>query len=502
MTSEGKPEDEKPPVGESLTEMRSALTGADPEGLIRRAVARPTQVEILPQATTPTTDQYLWKAIRNRTEAVGYDQLTAFLSDVFCKEKVVDVIGDRACPEASQVGLSPTHIPSDDYFSRVSAYEPYKAAVEMFLTIRCGVVIRPGVDGDDRTAYLGKTPPLLPYLAERIREMFPTASLEELVKSADKSPFCSEILVHRFTCPCMIELIWSYWHEEGMLVQAMAAVALRFQNRALPGGHRGLAQLTLGPLRPLSNLLWGYVQDDQPNRLSVFRRAHEYDHQYGLRLVGKALSEFQPTDSRSKFLEAFHSLLHTTAQFYRQYDNKMIVADAFPVLNALKEVHLILAHGADNQFGDLPWTARVEMLVQQYLLARHELREFLGGRPMVPYREAWMAQVDQIKSLLGWTDVSVTHFNDLARYGEQLLLSIRYGNWMGKPSSPSDSPSQMAKNWAVDWREEVQGYVHAYRVVTGIDLSDVSTMARADQRAIQPSALLAQRLLEQQQVRR
>ena len=50
------------------------------------------------------------------------------------------------------------------------------------------------------------------------------------------------------------------------------------------------------------------------------------------------------------------------------------------MLNALKEVHLILSQGAHNQFGDLPSTARIEMLMQQWLLARPEFREFLPTR--------------------------------------------------------------------------------------------------------------------------
>ena len=58
------------------------------------------------------------------------------------------------------------------------------------------------------------------------------------------------------------------------------------------------------------------------------------------------------------------------------------------MLNALKDLHLILAEGAHNQYGDLPWTARVEMLIEQWLLARPEMREFLGGRAMVPIPSA------------------------------------------------------------------------------------------------------------------
>ena len=64
-----------------------------------------------------------------------------------------------------------------------------------------------------------------------------------------------------------------------------------------------------------------------------------------------------------------------------------MVADGFPVLNALSEVHLLLTQGAHNQYGDLPWTARQEMLMQQWLLARPEMREFLPRRIMVDYPE-------------------------------------------------------------------------------------------------------------------
>ena len=70
-----------------------------------------------------------------------------------------------------------------------------------------------------------------------------------------------------------------------------------------------------------------------------------------------------------------------------------------------------------------------------------------------------------MKTLQGWTDVTVTHFRDLAVFGEQILLSIRYGDWIDL------NDENHAKNWARYWRPEVQGYIHAYRIVTGIDLT-------------------------------
>jgi hypothetical protein len=287
----------------------------------------------------------------------------------------------------------------------------------------------------------------------------------------------------------MVELLWSYWHEEGMLVQTMNAVSRRFQNVRSGNGHDPLANLEIDPLRPLGNLIWGYTQDEQ-HRLTVTRRNYEYDHHYGLRLHGKAVQGLRAADTRSKFLEALHHLLRVSAGFYKQDDDTTVKADAFPVLNALKEVHLILSQGAHNQFGDMPSTARIEMLLQQWLLGRPEFREFLPTRLMVAYPETWMDRVDAMKKLQGWTDTSVLHFRNLAIFGEQLLLSIRYGNW-----SDVHEPNQ-AFNWARFWRPQVQGYSHAYRAATGVDLSVVSPDGSIDARL--PSLLLQQRLFEQQ----
>src|SRR5262249_44201883 len=67
-----------------------------------------------------------------------------------------------------------------------------------------------------------------------------------------------------------------------------------------------------------------------------------------------------------------------------------------------------------------------------------------------------------------WTDVSVLHFRNLGTFGEQILLSIRFGAW-----SDVNDPVQAA-NWARYWRAEIQGYIHAHRAVTGVDLTDTS----------------------------
>jgi hypothetical protein len=226
--------------------------------------------------------------------------------------------------------------------------------------------------------------------------------------------------------------------------------------------------------------------------LSVLRRAHEYEHEYGFPLHGRAVASLRSADRRSKFLEAFHNLLHRAVLFYKEDDDTTHVADGFPVLNALKETHYVLSQGAHNQFGDLPATARQEMLIEQWLLGRSEMREFLGSRPMVAYPEAWMDRVDTIKTLKGWTDVSVVHFHDLAVFGEQLLLSIRWGAWS------TISEPVVGKQWARAWRPEIQGYVHAIRATLGIDLGAELISARDEtERYLPPSVHLRRRLSAQ-----
>lgn len=462
------------------------------------------QVTLQRTANVPTSDQPLWAAIRNRTGAMGFNAYNDFINRVMCvktlttdKEEL-----DRKITLDAQKSLL------FEPLSGVDGYNLLKAATEAFLLIECGVAVeRPKDSITGEPAVLpsalvpGETSRLgtpitfaqinfllgqylganrLPYLSRIVGQLN--------LDGSEVDPFCYGILKNRYSCPLLLELIWSYWHEEGMLVQTLNAISWRFQNRRTPSGRDPLAHLELDPLRPLNSLLWGYMQDEQ-HRLTVPRRAYEYDHHYGLTLEGKAVPKLQSADSRSKFLEAFHNLLYLCTIFFKEDDDTTRIADAFPLLNGLREVHLILAEGAHNQYGDLPWTARVEMLIQKWLLARPEMREFLRGRYMVPYEEPWMGAVDTMKSLQGWTDTSVTHFVRLANCGEPVLLSVRNGDWIGVIDP------QQARNWARYWRPEIQGYIHAYRAVTGVDLTaDVVSPQGLSLRYTQPSILLRQRL--------
>lgn len=462
-----------------------------------------------------TPDQMLWTLIRNRTLAIGFRRYKEFIDGVLTRG--IDVRNGRG-----QV-LN---------FTGTQAYQVLKQATDAFLMQECGILgpdnacVEPAgflnpesmereLATDSAQAdtflepearrYAQTTPVTLDELKGLRQQFYEQLKLENVVtlpylriirdrlsdipikEPGEVKSNCYGVLRSRLTGPLTMELIWSYWHEEGMLVQTLNAILARFQNRRLVEGVDPLARFELDPLRPLANLFWGFAEDEL-HRLTVRRRAFEYDHEYGLKLIGRAITDQRTSDSRSKFVESFHTLLHLCHLFFKEDDDTTVIADGFPLLNALRETHLVLAEGAHNQFGDLPSTARAEMLIMQWLLARPEMREFLGGRVMVPYEEEWMDRVDTMKQIQGWSDTSITNTRDMGVFGEQLLLGIRYGNW-----SVINDPQQAA-NWARYWRPEIQRYNHAYRAATGVNLTD-----KVD--ATMPAKLLQRRLAAQRRAR-
>jgi hypothetical protein len=467
---------------------------SDPIIVLPRPFASGDDVAVTMRRTAvpPTSDQALWVAIRNSTNAIGFDSYSRFIEVVVCGEWPDPVFeaAARRPPKGTRHTLRKVKRRTALPFPNVDRYRLLKAATEVFLMIHCGVDLDDfrGVDLDAESRRLNRTVDrsdleeqmrdylvqvatgtgevldVLPYLGLIRLKLGDVAIVGGDGDEDDAAAVCYGILAEKLANPCFLELIWSYWHEEGFLVRTLNAISWRFQNRtAAPPGRDPLAGLDIDPLRPLNNLIWGYLQDEQ-HRLSTLRRAYEYDHHYGLVLASRPGPPVRGADSRSRFVEAFHHLLTLSWEFHRQDDDTTVIADGFGVLNALKEVHLLLTEGAHNQFGDLPWTARHEMLMQQWILSRPEMRDFLASRTMVAHPETWMAPVDAMNKLQGWSDTSILHFRDLGVFGEQLLLSIRFGAW-----TAVIEPEQAA-NWARYFRAEIQGYIHAYRAVTGVDL--------------------------------
>lgn len=456
----------------------------------------------------------LFKSIEDSTNRISFNLYNDYVNRIFCHDGNTD--------EKFKVFSSKRFLPFND----TDSYRMLKVATEAFLMLNAGVCCEVENKGDDEEGiknllskkgihfaasdndhfsklwkeYLvdEKGVMVLPYLY-LIRQKFGDIGItttwiddqieRELCKcgkeQSELALECFGIVRQRLICPLFLELIWSYWQEEGMLVQSINAVALRFQNMKTPGSRDPLAEMEISHLRPLNNVLWGYVQDQQ-HLLSIQRRAYEYDHHYGITLQGKAIPTLNSADSRIRFLEAFHGLLNITSKYYVDTANKLVEPDAFPLLNAIRDVHFVIAEGMHNQYGDLPTTARMEMLMQQWIFARAEFGQFLPGRAAIPFTEPWMDRVASMNKLQGWTDTSPIHFDYLAKYGEQILLSIRFGDW-----SSQNRTRQDAAIWANYFRNQIQGYIHSYKTATGVDLSAVQVGLKVD--STPPAFLLAKR---------
>ena len=432
-------------------------------------------------------DAALWRSIKERVNAYSFKQYQRFMNSVcggdYNSYEPLDYEGKEVGADRSAIADKIIDLERKRKlpFTDTDSYRTIKVLTEAFLLANCATDLTSfkdyslpveGGNGISTIPFLEIIRRKLNDLAIKPKEISQVLDLfrNEPIPSDGNIPDmepqdCYGILQESLTNPCFIELIWNYWHEESMLVQSVNAITRRFQNVRGPQKQDPLAGMEIAPLRPLNNLLWGYIQDEQ-NRLTIQRRAYEYDHHYGFSIQGKAVRTLRSADSRANFLEAFHNLLHLCAKFYKQEDDTTKVPDGYPILTSLRETHLLLSQGMHNQYGDLPFTSRVEMMMQQWMLARPEFREFLPTRTMTAYPEPWMDRVSAMNQIQGWTNTSPVSFSYLGIYGETILLSIRFGNW-----ADSGANSDMASFWASFFRNEIQGYIHAYRVVTGVDLT-------------------------------
>src|SRR5262249_42726089 len=142
-----------------------------------------------------------------------------------------------------------------------------------FLSRRVGVHLTPAELDTSWNQYLkdvnGTPNATLPYLALIREKLRDSALIGDILDGAlcdcgrdkEEPPFgedrCYGIIRSKLTSPCFLELIWSYWHEEGMLVQTMNSITTRFQNLRGPSESDPLRMMEIDPLRPLNNLLWG-----------------------------------------------------------------------------------------------------------------------------------------------------------------------------------------------------------------------------------------------------
>jgi hypothetical protein len=284
----------------------------------------PFDVNLQGANISDTTVQGLWELIRIRTKDSEFSLYETFIDSVLCPKAgtFVDPTIEAARTNANLM-------------TGVDAYQLVRVATEAFLLARCtdGLLLPEGHVTEDDSRVGGKPRNLGKALTDYLGNGKRLPYIDLIIKGLDinqVTPFCGTLPTGDNLC--FMELIWSYWIEEAMVVQSINAISLRFQNKRGPGERDPLANFETHPLRPLSNLLWGYVQDED-HRLTIARRSYEYEHEYGLSLVGKAVPQMRPADRRSNFLGAFHNLLHHASVYYDRAANLTVRADGFPLLN-------------------------------------------------------------------------------------------------------------------------------------------------------------------------
>ena len=233
-----------------------------------------------------TAGQVFWANLRDCVAKRSYRRYERFISFILCSSKDHD--GEPHFSEHDRhdvLSMSGQHRSDRGCWFRhgVRAYEVLKTATEAFLL--CHACCQDSIHPEHGSTASDGVELYLAQLAEQLKNqgVMPTHERD--------FPFCGTGFRERL---CLYELIWSYWIESAMLVQTMNAISLRFQNRRVSiNGRDPLGSLELHPLRRLNNLLWGYVQSDN-DRITVRRRALEYEHEYGLCLIGKAVGDRSP----------------------------------------------------------------------------------------------------------------------------------------------------------------------------------------------------------------
>ena len=321
--------------------LRASIPGSEPAVIIDLAftVAPGTgaqvpqlNVALIPEGPPQSADEVLWSFIEQITNKIRFDEFQEFYEKDLC----------------SRVGAH----------YGASAYEQLETAAHAY--------VRMAADPTNSTDP-GRVPTLHPELGSRaVRDGITRSyvSGRERISPNRSSP---KRAIRCRTCPrgTHLELLDRRGH-----AGADAEPHRREVPESAPGVGAGQTRaVRRQPMLPAREYLWGLAEAEQ-RRLSVRRRAAEYEYEYGICLLGRAVpASSTMVERRSQFLEAFHTLLNACAAYYKELADKTLEADPFPLLSSLRELHLVLAQGAHNQFADLPMIARAEMLTIQWLLA-------------------------------------------------------------------------------------------------------------------------------------
>lgn len=261
----------------------------------------------------------------------------------------------------------------------------------------------------------------------------------------------------------LLEHIHCYFLELGGVFAALDQICRRFAPDVAQPPARQLARFDVSPLHTAAELLWGY-KEDRVDRTTQAQRRMEYLRQYGLDLFADG-ARTRAFESRPQFLQYLHTVLNASVRYFRENDDNTVTANPFPVLSALRPLHMLLAATAHNQYQFITAKARVELMVVEQILSLGEVQRFLGAPLNVPYPAPWMGAMDCMRRIMGWGDTSITEFYNLGWLAELILLTVRFG-----PFNPAFTDSAVAGAWALALRPAIEQYVYSYKSVTGVDL--------------------------------
>lgn len=263
----------RPGGPDAILSMRHEFEGEDPQAL---PVTGNLTVSHKRRIAEPDGPMSFFVRLLDSSKSIGFGAYRDFIDQVFhCKDREgldpKKPCYDKLAGDSSKLRRLERELTDHG----VGAYELLRTATEAFLLFRCCVRPCPPEDrgwplnyqtnpdlGDYRKLasvdwqelfckYLGNQ--RLPYIQRVIDTAFPEYGISE--RPLDQR-FCADVLLRsRVDNPCFMELIWNYWHEEGMLVQSINAVSRRFQNLRAPGVRDPLAHMEIDPLRPLNNIL-------------------------------------------------------------------------------------------------------------------------------------------------------------------------------------------------------------------------------------------------------
>ena len=116
------------------------------------------------------------------------------------------------------------------------------------------------------------------------------------------------------------------------------------------------------------------------HRLTVRRRASSTSTSTASRSSAGPSRSAHVVERRSGFLETFHQVLLLRTGL-RGLDDLTVQPDAFPLYLALRDCHIVLSQGTQNQYGEMAVAARAEFLVMQASSPSHRCGSSSAGGP-------------------------------------------------------------------------------------------------------------------------